>query len=81
MFAAVLVCEDCFEMASSLMERSKKELSDLLILQKEMIRVKLVKGEFRVGVKENKELYKMDLMQNIQKLGDTYAKRKKQEDQ
>jgi hypothetical protein len=49
-FQGVLVCSDCFKIATHSVDRAKKELAQLMMVYLDMVRIALVKGELRPPV-------------------------------
>ena len=67
-FAGVFCCPDCFAMAHSLYEKGEKELTSLLILMKEAIRIALVEGKLRLGPQDMENISKADVLKEIVRL-------------
>jgi hypothetical protein len=49
-FQGVLICENCYKLVSHAIQRTQKELKMLFLVYTDMIRVGLLKGEFRPPV-------------------------------
>lgn len=49
-FQGVIICNDCFKIVSHTIKRTQEELKMLFLVYTDMIRVSLLKGEFRPPV-------------------------------
>lgn len=49
-FQGVIICDNCFKLVSHAIQRTQKELKMLFLVYTDMIRVGLLKGEFRPPV-------------------------------
>ena len=67
-FAQILVCPDCFFLAERLYARGKKELSMLLLLLKESIRVAIVQKQLQFSPKVIEDMPQEDLFGELTKL-------------
>lgn len=62
-FGDILVCEECYIIATRLCEQAKKELSWLLLMHKELVRNAIVRHELRLSEREpQEEVPKEDLI-------------------
>ena len=67
-FEGVFVCATCAELAERFYARGKKELQQLLVMQKEAIRIALVEGTFHFGSEPDQDVTKTDLLRAIVQL-------------
>jgi hypothetical protein len=67
-FTQILVCPDCYFMAERLYTRGKKELSMLLLLLKESIRVAIVQKQLQFSPKIIEDMPQEDLFGELTKL-------------
>ena len=67
-FAQILVCPDCYFMSERLYSRGKKELSMLLLLLKESIRVAIVQKQLQFSPKIIDDMPQEDLFGELTKL-------------
>lgn len=67
-FAQILVCPDCYLVAERLFSRGKKELSMLLLLLKESIRVAIVQKQLQFSPKIIDDMPQEDIFGELTKL-------------
>lgn len=74
-FAGVLVCGTCFEVARSFAEKLEQELQYLQTIAKEAIRVALVQGRFHLPAAGVREISKRELLEEILKMESARGKK------
>lgn len=67
-FEGVFCCAACHELAERFYLRGKKELHQLLTMQKEAIRIALIEGTFHFGSEVDRDVSKTDLLRAIVQL-------------
>lgn len=66
LFAEVFVCDDCFRIAETLFRRGEQELRMLLVVQKEAIRISLMRGELQFSsIQQVEDVSKKDLVTHL----------------
>jgi len=64
-FAEVFVCPTCFRVAESLHNNGKRELTALLDMMKEAIRIALIEGRLQLSEQALQDVSKTDLLRAI----------------
>ena len=71
LFAQVLVCEECFRIAETLLLRGERELKQLMVVLKEAIRSEMLRGELQFSsIQQVADVPKVDLMTHLADLAE-----------
>ncbi len=73
-FAEVFICEDCYAQAEHFFQRLERELTHLLTMSKEAIRVALVTGKFNFPEGSQGEVGKREVLEAILQLEEARKK-------